>query len=246
MTGLPAMPKKNKFLSLSKIWTKYLVRRSYEMFDPVAQKLKIPTYVFLILMAGLISGLLVGLVAFLNRPSVTLAETIPAIHIVKVNAGQVSEMDVTTYADLQNQLQQMGFTPLLQMTVPQIPSPNFFDVGIKEDISTYSEILKFPGQITPHVSFVTVFANGVWFSTNGWPGDNQNKTYQISEFYPNIPPDQLYIKHVQAVEKLKQEKDWQAANMNENRYMVALSDNLRWFLVKKDIPAYQADFKLWH
>jgi hypothetical protein len=243
---VPPPPKKNKIISLTKIWAKYLIRRSYEMFDPLAKKLHVPTYVFLILLAGLITAAVIGLGTILNRPSVAMAETIPAIHIIKVNSSQVSEMDVTTYTDLQNQVQGMGFTPLIQMTVPQLPSPNFFDVGIKDDIGIYSEILKMPGQITPHLSFVTVFTNGVWFSTNGWQGDNQTMEYLVSEFYPTATPDQLYVKHVQALEKLKQEKDWQVSGMNENRYVAALSDHLRWFLVKKDIQGYKADFNLWH
>ena len=240
------LKKKNKIISLAKVWTKYLIRRSYEMFDPLAKKLHVPTYVFLVLLASLITAAVIGLGAFLNRPSVTMAETIPAIHIIKVNAGQVSEMDVTTYTDYQNQLQGMGFTPLIQMTVPQLPSPNYFDVGIKDNIGIYSEILKMPGQITPHLSFVTVFTNGVWFSTNGWPGDNQTMEYLISAYYPKDTPDQLYVKHVQALEKIKQEKYWQVSGMNENRYMAALSDHLRWFLVKKDIQGYKADFAMWH
>jgi hypothetical protein len=245
-SGIAPPPKKNKMISLTKIWTKYLIRRSYEMFDPLAKKMHVPTYVFLVLLASLISAAVIGLGALLNRPSVAMAETIPAIHIIKVNASQVSEMDVTTYTDLQNQLQGMGFTPLIQMTIPQIPSPNFFDVGIKDNIGIYSEILKMPGQITPHLSFVTVFTNGVWFSTNGWQGDNQTMEYLVSQYFPTATPDQLYVKHVQALEKLKQEKDWQVSGMNENRYMAALSDHLRWFLVKKDIQGYKADFAMWH
>lgn len=246
--GLPVPPprKKNKFLSLAKIWVKYLLRRSYEMFDPLAQKLKVPTYVFLALVAALIGGLVIGAGAYLNRPSVAMADSIPSIHIVQVNSSQISEMDVTTYTDLQSQLQTMGFEPLMQMTVPQLPSPNFFDVGIKENIGTYSEILKRTGTITPHLSFVTVFTNGVWYSTNAWEGKDQQMEYLVSEFYPTDTPDQLYVKHVQGVEKLKQDKDWQVGSMNQNRYMAALSDHLRWFLVKEGMQGYNATFDLWH
>ncbi len=111
-------------------------------------------------MAALATGVIIGIGAWLNRPAVAMADTVPSIHMVQVNSGQISEMDVTTYTDLQNQVQTMGFTPLMQMTVPQLPSPNFFDVGMKENIGTYSEILKKTGTITPHLSFVTVFTNG--------------------------------------------------------------------------------------
>ncbi len=248
MAGLSIAPskKKNKIISLGKIWAKYLLRRSYEMFDPLAQKLKVPTYVFLCLVAALATGVIIGIGAWLNRPAVAMADTVPSIHMVQVNSGQISEMDVTTYTDLQNQVQTMGFTPLMQMTVPQLPSPNFFDVGMKENIGTYSEILKRTGTITPHLSFVTVFTNGVWYSTNGWDGKNQQMEYLISEFFPQDSPDQLYVKHVQGVEKLKQDKDWQVQSISQNRYMAALSDHLRWFLVKTGIPGYSATFDLWH
>ncbi len=237
--------KKKKIFLLAKIWTRFLIRRAYEIFEPTAKKLKIPTYVFLILLAAAITGLLAGIITLIHRPSVALTDTIPPIHLVLVNSGQISEMDVTTYSDLQGQLQKMGFTSALQMTIPQLPSPNYFDVSLKEDVGTYAEILKTPGQITPHLSFVTVFTNGTWFSTNACQGTDQDVEYHVSEFYPKDSPDQLYIKHVQNVEKFKQDRDWQVQLMSENRFIAALSDHLRWFLVKKDIPAYKADFALW-
>jgi hypothetical protein len=244
--GLEAPKKKMRVFSLAKIWVKYLIRRSYEMFDPLAKKLKVPTYVFLGLVAALIIGAIIGIGSILNKPSVILADTIQPIHMVQMSSSQVSEMDITAYAEFQTQLQTMGFTPVIQMTIPQLPSPNFFDVSMKEDAGTYSEILKMPGQIAPHLSFVSVFSNGVWFSTNAWPGDSQTMDYLVSEYYPDDTPDQLYAQHTQTLEKLKQDKGWQVQTMGENRYMAALSDHLRWFMNKKDIQGYQADFKLWH
>ncbi len=235
-----------RVFSLAKIWGKYLIRRSYEMFDPLAKKFKVPVYVLPIAVVILIIGAVIGLGSLLGKPSVILAETIQPIFIVQENSNQVSEMDITAYAEFQTSLQNMGFTPLIQMTVPQLPSPNFFDVGMKEDSGIYSEILKMPGQIAPHLSFVTVFSNGVWFSTNAWQGDNQTMDYLISEYYPDDTPDQLYTQHAQTLEKLKQDNGWQVQTMGENRYLAALSDHLRWFLNKKDLQGYQADFKLWH
>jgi hypothetical protein len=243
---LAIKPQKAKSLFLVKIWIKFLVRKSYEMFDPLAKKLKVPTYVFLGILLVLGVGVVVGAGTVLNQPSIALVESIQPIHFVRVSSVQISEMDVTTYADLQNQVQTLGFTPLMQMTIPQVPSPNFFDVGLKGDAGTYSELIKMPGQITPHLSFVTYFNNGVMFSTNAWNGDNQQMDYLISEFYPSETPNQLYVQHIQGVDKLKQEKDWQVQAMDEKRYLAALSDHLRWFLAKKDIPSYKADFNLWH
>ncbi|HEY5037805.1 MAG TPA: hypothetical protein VIJ93_01890 [bacterium] len=245
--GDPAIaPQKAKPLFLIKIWIKFLIRKSYQMFDPLAKKLRVPTYVFLgiLLLVGV--GIVAEVGAVLNQPSIALVESIQPIHFVRVNSAQISEMDVTTYADLQNQVQTLGFTPLIQMTIPQVPSPNFFEVGLKGDAGTYSELIKMPGQITPHLSFVTYFNNGVMFSTNAWSGENQQMDYLISEFYPSETPNQLYVQHIQEVDKLKKEKDWQVQAMDEKRYLAALSDHLRWFLAKKDIPGYKADFNLWH
>ncbi len=245
--ALAASLKKMKVFSVAKIWMKYLIRHSYEMFDPLAKKLKVPTYVFLGLIVLLVVGAVIGVGSLLDKPSVILADSIPPIHIIQENSSQVSEMDITAYTDFQAHLQTMGFRPVIQMTVPQLPSPNFFDVGMKEDAGVYSEILKMPGQIAPHLSFVSVFSNGVWFSTNAWQGDNQTMDYLVSAYYPDDSPDQLYAQHVQTLlDKLKQENGWQVQTMGENRYMSALSDHLRWFLNKKDIQGYQADFKLWH
>jgi len=243
---VPQMSKQKRIFSLVKIWVKFLIRRAYELFDPLAKKLKIPTYVVIGLIAAIIVGAVIGLGAILNQPSVPLVDSIQPLHLIQVNSGQVSEMDITAYTDVQNQVQTMGFQSLLQMTVPQIPSPNFFDVGMKSDAGVYSEIIKFPGQLAPKLSFVTVFTNGVWFSTNGWDGTSHNSATQVSEFYSGDTPDQLYVQHMQTLEKLKQDNGWDVQSMSENRYMAAFSDRVRSFLDKKGVPAYQADFNLWH
>lgn len=239
--------KKKKVFSLVKIWAKYLLRRAYGWFNPLAKRLRVPTFVVIAVFAVLLVGGGVGLGSLLNQPSVPVVDSIQPLHFVEVSSNQVSEMDITAYTDLQNQLQTMGFQPILQMTVPQLPSPNFFDVGMKEDAGVYSEIIKIPGQLAPHLSFVTVFTNGVWFSSNAWQGTNQDLTYLFSEYYPNDTPDQLYVQHMQTLAQLKQDKDWDVqTTMSENRYMSALSDHLRWFLDKKGIQADQANFNLWH
>ena len=227
------------------MWAKYLVRRAYELFDPLAVKLRVPTYIAIALVVALVVGSITGITVIVNQPVVPTVDSIQPIHFVQVNAAQIGEMDVTAYAEIQNQVQTMGFQPVIQMTVPQLPS-NFLDVGMKQDAGSYSEIIKMAGQLAPHLSFVTVFTNGVWFSTNAWQGNNQNLEYLVSEYYPNDTPDQLWVQHMQTLAKLKQDKGWDVQPMSENRYMAAFSDHLRWFLDKKGIPAYQADFNLWH
>jgi hypothetical protein len=235
-----------KSLAPVKSWAGSLPGKAYGFFTPAARKLRMPTYAFLALALLLLGGAAGGAALLLGPSSVGVVDSIQPLHIVEVNSEQVSEMDITAYSDLQNQLQSMGFTDLLQMTVPQLPSPNFFDVGLKEDAGTYSEILKMPGQLTPFLSFVTVFTNGVWFSTNAWKGKDVATNFRISAFYPGTAPDQLYIRHIQAVQKREREDGWQVEAMGEDRYMSALSDQIRGFLARKNIPAYQADFSLWH
>lgn len=245
-TPVPQVSKQKQVFSLVKIWIKFIARRTYELFNPLAKKLKMPTYVVIGLIVAVIVGAVVGLGAVLNQPSVPLVDTIQPIHMIQVNSSQVSEMDVTAYTDVQNQVQTMGFQSVLQMTVPQLPSPNFFDVGMKPDAGVYSEIIKFPGQLAPKLSFVTAFTNGVWFSTNGWDGTGRTSATLVSEFYPGDTTDQLYVQHMQTLEKLKQDNGWDVQAMSENRYIAAFSDRVRSFLDKKSIPAYQADFNLWH
>ncbi len=212
----------------------------------MALRFKMPVYVFLGLLAAAVIVGIVGLHSSFSQPAVALADTVTPLHMVQVTSSQISELDVTAYTELQGKLQAMGFAPVIQMTVPQLPSPNFFDVGMKEDAGVYGEILKMPGKIAPVLSFVTVFTNNIWLSTNGWTGTNQDTDDSSSQFYPNDTPDQLYVQHVQRVEKLKQEKGWQAQPLGESRYLADLSDHVRWFLDKKNLQPYQADFALWH
>ena len=243
---IPMRTQNFKKPSIAKIWVKYLFRRSLEIFEPLSAKTKIPTFVFPLLILVLLAGGVLGLLSIAGRPSVKVVTRIQPIHFVQVSASQISEMDITAYTDILNQLKTMGFNPILQATVPQLPSSNFFDIYSKDDSGTYAEILKMPGQITPHLSFVTVFSNGTWYSTNAWASKGTAGDFLVSESFPNATPDQLYVQHIQGLEKLKQDKDWQVSAMGENRYMAALSDHLRWFIDKNDLQAYQADFTLWN
>ena len=70
--------------------------------------------------------------------------------------------------------------------------------------------------------------------------------YLISEYFPTSSPDQLYIQHIQGVAQYKQQRDWQPQVLNENRYIAALSDHLRWYLVSYDVQSYKAEINLWH
>lgn len=244
--NIPKPQKKQDPLLLLKAGAQKIGSPAYGFFDNLAVRFRVPTLAVIGAAVVLLAAVAVGVNLSANQTAVPLVDSIQPIHFIQVAANQVSEMDITAYSDLENKLQTMGFQPVIQMIVPQVPSPNFFDVSMKPDAGVYGEIIKTPGQLTPHLSFVTVFKNGVWFSTNSWQGTNQSLLYLVDEFFPNDTPDQLYVQHMQALAKLKQEKDWEVQEMSENRYMSAFSDEVRWFLDKKGIPAYQADFAQWH
>jgi hypothetical protein len=209
-------------------------------------KFQIPYYA---LAAGVVVLLgLVGLVAASSAggPSVKIADSVAPFQIVQVDSGQIADMDITAYSDIQTKLQAMQFTSFTQMTVPELPSPNFFNVQMKPEAATYAEIIKMPGQLKPVLSYVTVFTNGVWFSTNGWDGKNQEMEYLVSEFDPNDDPDQLYVAHIQELDKLKSDRGWETQAMSQDRYMAALTDHVRWYMDAKNVAGYQANFADWH
>jgi hypothetical protein len=213
--------------------------------DIFAAKFKMPGYLLAAIVFVLLAGGITVYSQLNSSSSVALVDSIQPIHIISLDVSQVPDMDITAYSDLQNHLGPLGFTQAIQMTIPQIPAPNFFDVGFKDD-GTYCEILKIPNQIGPRVSFVTVFTNGIWYSTNGWVGTNQQSDYLLSEFFPNQTPEQLYAQHQQGVQKLQTDNDWQVQKPSLNRYMAALSDRIRWFLTTSNVLPYKADFASWH
>jgi hypothetical protein len=230
---------------LSKIWD--TIWNLLYVLDPLSRKTKMPVVVLGLIFLLIVASAIGGLTFFLKQPTLAVVNSVAPLHLIQVGTSQISELDVTAYMDLQSKLQTLGFSPVIQMTIPQIASPNFFDVGMKPDVGTYSEIIKEPGQITPRVSFVTVFTNGTWFSTNSGQGQNKVMDYLLSEYYPeNTPVDQLYVKHIQKIEQLKQEKDWQPQSISAVRYMTNLSDHLRWFLSTTGMDGYKAELTMWH
>jgi len=234
------------FLIVIKQWLRFYFYKLIGVLEPAAKKLRVPAGVLAVLVLILAAGAVWGISLLIPAGSVKLVDSIPPLHVVEVAANQISEMDITAYTEFQNQLQTMGFNDILECTLPQLPNTNFMEVGMKPDVGTYSEIIKFPGTINPKVSFVTTFTNGIWFSTNGWTGTSQENSWQVSEFFPDTPVDQLYVKHVQRVQQMISDNGWQTQAMSENRYLAALSDQVRTFLSTKKVPAYQAQFPLWH
>ncbi len=233
-------------LIVVKQWLRFFLHKVTGVLEPASKKLHIPAGVLTLLVLLLLAGGVIGLAALMPASAVKLVDSIPPIHIVEVSASQITDMDITAYSEFQNQLQTMGFTDILQFTLPQLPNSNFMDVSVKPDVYTYGEIVKFPSTIAPKVSFVTIFTNGVWYSTNGWEGDNVENAWRVSEFYPTTPPDQLYVKHVQRVQQMISDNGWQSQAMNENRYMAALSDELRTVLTTGKIEAYKLTVAQWH
>jgi hypothetical protein len=239
-TQQPHDPKKVLLSSFSSLGMGF-----WKKFENFSGKLKIPGYLLAAILFVLVAG---GLTFFLQKsslPAVKVVDTIPQITIVSMDSSQVPNLDITAFTEMYTHLGQLGFIQILQMTVPQL-LPNFFDVGMKEDEGIYSEILMMPNQIAPRLSFVTVFTNGVWYSTNGWAGTGQQLDYLVSEFYPDQTPEQLYDQHKQGIQKLQTANGWQVQNASQNRYMADLSDHLRWYLKFKNISADQLDFASWH
>jgi hypothetical protein len=236
----------HNLLILAKQWTRFYFHKLVGLLEPASEKLHIPSGVLAVLVLVLLAGFVLGLGALMPASAVKLVDRIPPIHLVEVTAAQIGDMDITAYTEFQNQLQTMGFTDILQFTIPQLPNTNFMDVEMKHDVSTYSEIIKFPSTIVPRVSFVTVFTNGVWYSTNGWDGKAAENAWRVSEFFPDTPLDQLYVKHVQRVQQMESDSGWQAQSLNENRYMAAVSDEIRTVLTDTKIEAYNVNLALWH
>ncbi|MGH7740373.1 MAG: hypothetical protein ACREL1_09540, partial [bacterium] len=209
-------------------------------------KVKIPFLVLVVLVLALLGagGIVVAFAG--GAPTLQILNTLAPLQIVQMDSGEVTDMDITTYSDIQSNLQAMHFNDFLQMTVPQLPAPNFFDVQMKSKAFTYAEIIKMPGDLTPVLSYVTVFTNGVWYSTNGWAGKDHNMSYLVSGFYPNDDPNQLYAVHIQGLNQLESDNGWEPETMGQNRYMSALTDHLRWYLNLKGLAGYQAQFADWH
>jgi hypothetical protein len=83
---------------------------------------------------------------------------------------------------------------------------------------------------------VTVFTNGVWYSTNGWAGTAQQLDYLVSEFYPDQTPEQLYAQHKQGVQKLtNRQRLADSETPAKTATWRTLSDHLRWYLKFKNI-----------
>jgi hypothetical protein len=236
------MPKHNRFVQLIlSFWEPF-----WEKTQGLSGRLKVPVHLIAGLFLLLVVGIVIWLAGKMAPPPVETVQTVPIIQVVPIPSSQVSDLDVTAFADLQDQLGPLNFSQITQMTVPQLPTPNFFDVGIKPEASMYCEVLKMPDQVAPHLSFITVFTNGIWYSTNGWTGNDQRLEYLVSEFLPTASAKQLYDQHAQGVEELRKKNGWQPQSVSLNRYIAALSDHLRWYITSQNIPAYQADFNSWH
>ncbi len=181
-----------------------------------------------------------------RRPAVKTVEAVLPVHVVKVQVSQVGELDIATYLELESKLQAMGFFPLIQMTAPQAPSPNFIAAFVKESVGVYAHLMKLPGSMAPRVAFVTVFNNGIWCSTNGFAGKDTQAEFLMNTHHPQDPVDALYVKHMQKIAQIGKREGWVPARMSESRYIAAFTDHFRWYLTWKKIPGYRAAFGDWH
>jgi hypothetical protein len=174
-------------------------------------------------------------------------DRLEALRPARTDVRQIVELDITAFIDIESKIKQLGFTPLVQLSVPEIPAPNLFAVYTdsgNQKYKSYAVILKVPGSNMPRLSFVNVLSNGTWLSTNGWASKNQELEKLSSESAPGEDPVALWAHHQKRVDQAVQ-TGVAVTGVNERRFMCALSDHLRWYMAFKDIPAYKALFEEW-
>lgn len=198
-----------------------------------------------------IGGAVLALIAsgvwfFSERTSVTPVENVLPLHLVKVQSRDMVAMDVSRYFDLDRRLEAMGFNRLLEFTVPQLPSPNYFDVRAAGQAPVYAEILVFPGSSMPKPAFVTPVEGGLWFATNGWAGEDIETEWRISRHYPDLSVDRLYVKHMENLQAYLKKTGLKAQPIRESRYAGALSDHLREFFARTKTLPRSSGPEHWH
>jgi hypothetical protein len=216
----------------------------FQMLEPLARKAKVPVAAFIALGALLVLGIGFYLFTFFQGSSYKLEERLIALHPVRTEVGEVVELDITAFIDIEGKLKQLGFNPLVKLSVSEIPAPNFFAVYLNPSAKTYGIILKRPGSIAPNLSFVSVMTTGLWLSTNAWDSKNKDLEKLSSESAPKEDVAALWARHQKRLEAEVQ-SGLSSANPSEWRFICALSDHLRWFMALKDIPVYKATFEEW-
>jgi len=210
----------------------------------LVSSLKVPKKFLVPAAAGL--ALLLGVVIWMafQKPAYRLVDSLIPLHMVRIDVNQVIELDITAYMDFETKLQGLGFTPMLKITVPEIPSPNLFSVYGARDGKSYAVIVKAPGSISPKLSFVSCLSRGTWVSTNGWNSHNQEMDQVSSDSDPTLGTAALWNRHQGRVQQLAQDQiSFQPTN--ENRFLAAFSDHIRWYLTQKKIQGYKAQLEDW-
>jgi hypothetical protein len=235
---VPPLPKEDELKKAS-----FLQRK----LKPLAEISKIPVWVWETLLAVVLLGGLTIVAMLFHKPSYQLIDHLEALCPIRTDVKQIVELDITAFIDIEGKVKQMGFAPLVQLSVSEIPAPNLFavysDPGHPQN-KTYAIILKVPGSNMPRLSFVNILSNGTWLSTNGWASKTQELEKLSSESAPNEDPAALWVHHQRRLEQALQ-TGVTASSVSERRFICALSDHLRWYMALKDIPAYKADFSSW-
>jgi hypothetical protein len=229
-SGEPKTPKPPSFLS--------------RMLKPLAEKTKVPVIAWEVLVVLMVLGVAAAIGMKLRTPSYQLVDSLTPIHPIRMEVGEVPELDITAYLDIENKLKSMGFAQLTKVQIPEIPTSNLFSVYLNPSDKAYGIILKVPGSNAPRLSFVNVLSNGVWMSTNAWSAKDQELEKLSSESAPKEDPSVLWAHHRKRLEQSKQ-AGLGVPNANEWRFLSSLSDHLRWYLALKGIPAYKAAFEDW-
>lgn len=208
------------------------------------QKTHVPMWAWTLLLVLIALGIAGTLAKSFIKPPVQLTDSLPALHPTRTDVKEVVGLDITSYLDLDGKVKQLGFGPLVGLSVPEIPSPNFLSVYVNTVTKTYAVLVMRPGLNKVSLSFVNTLSTGTWLSTNGWDVKGGSLEKLDSESAPQAPPAALWALHQKRLEKALQ-GGVESTNANQWRFLCALTDHLRWFMSFKDIPAYKAAFEDW-
>jgi hypothetical protein len=215
-----------------------------KLLGPAAAHLRVPLWLLEVILVLVLGGAVGGTFLAAQGTGYTLVDSIIPLHEVRLEVTQVVDLDISTYLDLETKLTQMGFTPLIKITVPEIPSPNLFSVYLKADTNSYGIILKVPGSNTPRLSYVSFLSSNMWLSTNGWAAQKKEMDKLFSQSFPGMAPDALWKQHLAKINQFMQ-SGVGLQRASDYRFLSALSDHLRWFISIRNIPPFKAQFEDW-
>jgi hypothetical protein len=215
-----------------------------KFLGPAAGHLRVPLWLLELFIILLLAAAVTGSYWVAKGTGYQLVDTVVPLHVVRLEVTQVVELDITAYLDLESKLTKMGFSPLIKVSVLEIPSPNLFSVYLKPDSNSYGVILKVPGSNAPRLSFLSFLSNEMWLSTNGWAAQKQEMEKLSSQSFPGLAPEALWKQHLGRMNRYMQ-SGVGLQRANQYRFLSALSDHLRWVFATREIQPFKAQFEDW-